>query len=443
MCFFTGVMAPSKIALASFAPQALPSRAIYTDDNLPILRGINSETVDLIYLDPPFNTGRGFPFPGGGKKRKMAFTDTWKWSDEHDHHRYMLGMECPEAVAVVDTARLINSDSHGAYIVYMGVRLLEMRRILKPAGSVYFHCDSAMSHSVKMLMDAVFGIKNFRNELIWFYPHMSAAKRHFPKKHDNLFFYTRGDSYTFNGDAVREQYDDLTIRRYKSDVVFPGGYRAKMNPKGRLPYSVWKIPLVRNVSKEKTGYPTQKPMALLERIVRVSSNKGDLVLDPFCGCATTCVAAERNKRRWIGVDISPEAKVWVEKRMQEDPDVRLAVHRDVEYPQRRPVRTDLPRTRINRAELLPVIHANQSGICNGCRRAMAMDLMDIDHIQSRARGGSDDLRNLQLLCRTCNTMKGAGTMEELITKLKEQEAAEQIRLWREGINEKIAEKRRP
>ena len=152
------------------------------------MRGINSETVDLIYLDPPFNTGRGFPFPGGGKKRKMAFTDTWKWSDEHDHHRYMLGMDCPEAVAVVDTARLINSDSHGAYIVYMGVRLLEMRRILKPDGSIYFHCDPAMSHSVKMLMDAVFGIKNFRNELIWFYPHMSAARRHFPKKHDTLFF---------------------------------------------------------------------------------------------------------------------------------------------------------------------------------------------------------------------------------------------------------------
>ena len=406
-------------------PQKLPARAIYVDDNLPILRGFNSDMVDLIYLDPPFNTGRGFVLPGG-EKRKMAFTDTWKWSEEHNLHRYALGLDSPDAVAVVDTARMINGNPHGAYLVYMGVRLLEMRRILKPTGSIYFHCDPVMSHSVKMLMDAIFGRENFMNEIIWYYGGGGASTKRWGRKHDVIFFYRKSDECVFNADAVR--------RPHKLDYE-----------KGALADDVFIHHGVIPWSKERTGYPTQKPLVLLQRLILASSSEGDLVLDPFCGCATTCIAAEMQKRRWIGIDLSKEARRLVKTRLYDTGVDRVAAHKKVpvSYPDKRPKRTDMPGEHIDRKEWLKRLYTKQQGICNGCYQETRADLMDIDHIIPKSRGGSNIPVNLQLLCRSCNTIKGAGTMEELFKKLAKLESAEKINQWRASINKKIADNRRP
>lgn len=428
--------ADNRFAFAPASPQALPERAIYVDDNLPIMRGINSDSVDLIYLDPPFNTGRGFPLPGG-EKRRVAFTDTWKWSEEHDQHRYALGLDSPNAVAVVDTARLVNGSSHGAYLVYMGVRLLEMRRILKPTGSIYFHCDPTMSHSVKLMMDAVFGRENFRNEIIWSYRTGGVSKRHFPRKHDNIFSYGGGGNVKHNPPRERIYYDKPFFGIMKDNA---GRYYADVYVR-----DMWEIPAVINVSKERADYPTQKPLALLERIIKASSNKGDIVLDPFCGCATTCIAAQIHKRQWIGIDLSAKARELVQKRLDDiGIDAYTKRHNiPIAYPDSRPRRTDLPRQRIDRKEWLPRLYEGQRGLCNGCRLETAAKLMDIDHILAKARGGGNESFNLQLLCRACNTLKGEGTMEELFEKLAKQETAEKIRQWREGIEQKITAARFP
>jgi site-specific DNA-methyltransferase (adenine-specific) len=194
-----------------------------------------------------------------------------------------------------------------SYNYYIMERLQACKKVLKNTGSIYLHCDYRASHYLKMIMDDVFGYNSFRNEIVWFYPSMSAAHNYFPRKHDTIFFYSKTTKYTFNGDSVREKYDPKTIARYNNPVIFPGGYEAKMNKNGRLPYSVWQMPPLRNVSEEKTGYPTQKPIPLLERIIKASSNEGDIVLDPFCGCGTTISAARKWSRCWIGIDINMTA----------------------------------------------------------------------------------------------------------------------------------------
>ncbi len=295
------------------------TRALYTGDCLDIMdERIPDNSIDLIYLDPPFNSNSKYNLPFKNKDKSLrpveAFKDTWEWTerDVESLRRLERNPLTRSLATIVKFAQEIEQKVGGrgksslaSYLLSMTIRLKEMRRVLKDTGSIYLHCDLTAGHYLKLVMDAIFGRKSFRNEIVWFYPSMSAARKQFPKKHDSILFYTKGKNWTFNGDKVREQYDEKTIRRYENDVIFPGGYKARMNPKGRLPYSVWQIPPLRNVSKERLGYPTQKPLALLERIIKASSNEGDLVFDPFCGCGTTVHAAESLDRQWIGIDISP------------------------------------------------------------------------------------------------------------------------------------------
>ena len=167
----------------------LPQRAIYTGDNLPFLRSMDSETADLIYLDPPFNSGKQWanPVQAAGRRAMAEFKDTWDLSDIHADHEYEMARYFPEAVDLIDAMARVNGESWKAYLIYMGVRLLEMRRVLKPTGSIYYHCDPVMSHGVKLLMDAIFGRANFRNEIVWCYTGPSAIKTGFPRKHDGRF----------------------------------------------------------------------------------------------------------------------------------------------------------------------------------------------------------------------------------------------------------------
>ena len=273
------------------------NRTLWTSDNLPVMRGMNSETADLIYLDPPFNSKKDYAAPIGSKAAGAVFQDTWGLDDVKQEWAEDLEADNTATWSTITAAGFTHGESAQAYITYMAIRLLEMRRLLKPTGSIYLHCDPTMSHYLKLLMDAVFGAKNFRNEIVWCYRGAGYPKKDFGAKHDTILRYSKGKKYTFNLDEVRGPYAQATVERFKhyiGNVRGDANYgQQSLNPKGRRPDDWWQIqPIAPSDKRERTGYPTQKPLALLECIIKASSNPGDMVLDPFCGCATTCVAAE-------------------------------------------------------------------------------------------------------------------------------------------------------
>ena len=418
----TGIKTDNFAMEKKSANKTAPVRDIYTGDNLPILRSMNSETVDLIYLDPPFNSGKQWanPIKAGGKKAKVEFKDTWTLDDIHADHEWQIMRDCPQAVSAIDSMADINGVSWRAYLIYMGVRLLEMRRILKPAGSVYYHCDPVMSHGVKILMDAIFGGGkttsggNFRNEIIWHYKNASRGKLQFAKAHDVILWYGKTDKAVFNQKDVLVPFESgMTEWRHSK-----GGQKGKKMPEGKTPDDVLVMPAINTMSKERTGYPTQKPLALLEKIIKASSNAGDLVLDPFCGCATTCVAAERLKRNWIGIDLSEEAAAIVIERMKKEVESPLAdPEAKVRHLRKPPKRNDLMRT--DDQILRPRLHHKQEGECNGCGDKLELRHLENDHVVDKNRGGQDEDVNIQLLCGNCNRIKGNRGMQYLLRRINE------------------------
>ncbi|GHU39490.1 restriction endonuclease subunit M [Spirochaetia bacterium] len=299
---------------------------LFYGDNLTIVKKMSSESIDLIYLDPPFNSNRsynllyknttGLPIP----EQIEAFCDTW----ELDFEKSELASDIPrvmqeyginadtvhfwhymvEALRMTDTKLL-------AYLVYMTVRVIEMYRILKPTGSLYLHCDPTASHYLKVILDGIFGKDNFRNEIVWDYKRWPTKAKRFQRMHDIIFFYGKSDINTFTvlyrepsassqkrwgGKQQRVTFDEQGNRlpTLEEQTDSPG-----------VPMSdVWQIPIIAPSAKERLGYPTQKPIALLERIILASSKEGDVVFDPFCGCGTTIEASIRNNRQWIGCDIA-------------------------------------------------------------------------------------------------------------------------------------------
>jgi len=203
-----------------------------------------------------------------------------------------------------------------AYLSMMAVRLVELHRVLKPTGSIYLHCDPTASHYLKLLLDAIFDVRNFRNEIVWCYKLGGRPRKGWPKKHDIIFFYSKGkeDNFVFNSDAVRVPYES-TGGYISSGRKLVKGKEYKVHPLGKVPEDWWFISALNRESKERLGYPTQKPEALLERIIKASSNEGDVVLDPFCGCGTTVTVAERLKRRWMGIDITHLAITLIKERL--------------------------------------------------------------------------------------------------------------------------------
>ena len=314
------------------------NRTLYCGDNLEFLRGINSGTVNLIATDPPFNKGRDF------QARGASFTDRWSWgADVQPEWVEAIKDSGPGGWAVIEAARAAYGDDMGAFLCWLGVRVLEMRRIMRPDGSLYLHIDHTAQAWVKTLLDAIFGKANFRNEIVWAYPASpSTVRKDFPRKHDTLLRYTKGKNWTFNADAVRVPYAESSLERIKypakSSTVI-GGTEIQLQEGGKIPPSVWNdIQQAYRYRNENTGYPTQKPLALYERIIRASSNLGDIVLDPFCGCGTTLVAAEWLGRQWVGMDISAQAHQMVLDRLASAgltaPDAAI-------YATAPPVRTDL------------------------------------------------------------------------------------------------------
>ena len=386
------------------------NQTIWTGDNLDIMRGMDSATVDLIYLDPPFNSKANYAAPIGSKAAGAAFKDTWSLSDVDVEWINLIEAKHPALYRVLLAAM---TDSDKSYLVYMAARLIEMQRLLKPTGSIYLHCDPTMSHYLKLVMDSIFGRANFQNEFIWYYSGGGASKKRWARKHDVLLFYAGGKRPTFNPDAVRVPH------KWQSGQLRADGSERNYES-GKLADDVWQHHSLMPWAKERTGYPTQKPLALLDRIIRASSNEGDMVLDPFCGCATACIAAEKAQREWVGIDISPKAAELVTRRMHDELGLFFGgAHRsDI------PGRTDIGIViRYNDARNKKLLYGEQGGHCNGCDAHFEPRHLEIDHIIARAKGGTDHIENLQLLCGSCNRIKGDRGMEYLAVKLQLPRAA--------------------
>ncbi len=459
------------------------NRSLFHGDNLHFLRGMNSETIDLVATDPPFNKNRDFHATPDSLSAGASFQDRWSWRDDiHDEWVIQIQRDHYETWHVINAAKNVYGYDMAAFLCWLGVRLLEMHRILKPTGSIYIHIDHTAHAWVKALMDAIFGQHNFRNEIVWrrmgAHNDYSQGARHFGRIHDTLLRYSKGKNPTWN--VVHEPYSkeyikktynykDSDGRRYQiqplhaakpgGDTSYewkgrkppPGRYWAyskanmeRMDAEGRIHYSktgnpsykiyldeskgrtlqdLWDdIPAVYRKRNENTGYPTQKPLALYERIVKASSNTGDWVLDPFCGCATTPVAAERQGRNWVGIDIWDKAHEIVLERLEanrqllSDPDPKIF------YSTTPPVRTDrgdpavlylqtptgkagakYPAPRSQHSRLV----ADIGPFCQGCGRDYNFDprVLEVDHVMPRSDGGTDAYENLTLLCPPCNKDK--------------------------------------
>jgi site-specific DNA-methyltransferase (adenine-specific) len=306
----------------------MQNRTLFFGDNLEILREkIPDEVFDLIYLDPPFNSNRNYNvlFKEGlidSQAQIQAFEDSWHWTrDSQSVFEELVGAKTSKTKIneqisnlMLALEKLIGHNDMLAYLTMMTVRLIELHRVLKSTGSIYLHCDPTASHYLKIVMDAIFGNKNFRNEIIWHYRRYTATSNDFQQMHDVIFRYSKGKEVIFN--SLWQEYQPANLKNHPWETDEKGKtfywkrgkniepYKVYINEKGVKMNDVWIVPQISPIGKERLGYPTQKPEALLERIIEASSNEGDLVLDPFCGCGTTVAVAERLKRNWVGIDIT-------------------------------------------------------------------------------------------------------------------------------------------
>lgn len=298
-----------------------PKDKLYYGDNLDILRRyIPGESVDLIYLDPPFNSNATynvlFAEQNGSRAAAQikAFEDTWRW-DQAAAETYQEVVESGGQVAqaLLGFRTFLGDSNMLAYLAMMAPRLVELRRVLKSTGSIYLHCDPTASHYLKLLMDAVFGASSFQNEIVWHYQTGGASKRRFSRKHDILFFYTKGEEWLYYGDRIAIPRTPKSLQRARN----PKGARIQADDITKNPNDVFFIQQMNPMAKERLGYPTQKPEALLERIILASSDEGDLILDPFCGCGTTIAVSQRLNRNWIGIDITHLAITLIKHRLRD------------------------------------------------------------------------------------------------------------------------------
>jgi site-specific DNA-methyltransferase (adenine-specific) len=377
-------------------PQIPSSNTLFYGDNLEVLREhIADESVDLIYLDPPFNSKRDYNIlfkEASGEapaSQIKAFGDSWEYSAETERAReeiseIALQYGCPKLPLMIDGfVDVLGRNDVTAYLVMMAIRLLELKRVLKPTGSFYLHCDPTASHYLKIILDTIFGKENFKSEIIW---QRTIAKslmsRQLPNNHDVIFSYQRSELSTWNQDALFNKYDEFNLdektsgkyshrdengRIYRLDnLINPNQNRPNLtyeflgvtrvwrwtkermqnayeqglvvqSAPGRVPQfkryldeqrgrpigDVWTdIPPLNSQAQERLGYPTQKPEALLERIIQASSNEGDVVLDPFCGCGTTISVAQKLNRKWLGIDVTYLAIALIESRLRGQYDLK-------------------------------------------------------------------------------------------------------------------------
>ena len=430
------------------------NRTLFLKDNLPVLRGLDSDSIDLIATDPPFN--KGVPaFEGTTKAgQNVEFKDVWNWNDDvHPGWTDTLGKDHPSLSNVIWYANAAAGDDMGAFLCWMAVRMLEMHRVLKRTGSIYLHCDPTASHYLKAMMDAIFGRENFRNEIVWHHPKIGVASGKFTSNTDTIFSYTKGNEYTFNSQSTGEPNE--LFNRWKNKIVdnklyyeqaktikdSPAASKIRVlrrrlgreledddvvvdfsDPKNEKKIdNVWLYPFIRGNSKESTGYPTQKPLAMYKRMIAASSNPGDIVLDPFAGCATTCVAAEQLGRRWIGIDIREDSGGVIRERLEREVSESMEWDAIVRTPTEAPERTDdgepaapelvleSPKPnarRISVREARELLIVRDGLRCQGCGwEPNHADYLQVDHNKPRSLKGTDEMDNLALLCDPCNRKK--------------------------------------
>ena len=488
------------------------NRTIFHGDNLEFLRGINSETIHLIATDPPFKKGRDFHATPGSLAQGASFKDRWSWEqDVQGDWVDKIKDDWPAAYAVIESTRLSYGEDMSAFLCWLGVRLMEMHRVLRADGSLYLHIDHTAHAYVKALLDSIFGARSFRNEIVW--RRIRGAKndaRQYGRSSDTILFYTKSQKWTFDPPRLKQVDDSwykkedergkyvsrpllasgatkgdsgqvwrgvapkghwivprlLTARyekeqnrklqgtvRERLDILADAGYidfSRNGNPSWRRYLFEANPPRVDNIwddeetklmsrnSPERVGYPTQKPLALYERIIKASSNEGDFVLDPFCGCATTPIAAERLKRQWIGMDIWDGALEQVQNRLVRDTILRFDDQQHhvtlpkVHYETKAPIRTDdneIAAPRIKHKIPIPkekwemLSHKQMKShlaqyqtrdesknlvACAGCGRELEVEFMELDHISPKSDGGANSIINRILICRPCNGRKSNG-----------------------------------
>ena len=394
------------------------NRTLFHGDNLPFLRAMNSESIDLIATDPPFNKGRDFHATPDSLAAGAKFQDRWSWErDVHEEWTDQITDDHPRLMEAIESARYAHSDGMGAYMCFMAVRLLEMRRVLKPTGSLYLHCDPTASHYLKAVLDAIFGWKNFRNEIVWCYKSGGASpKRHFSRKHDIILWYAKTKDYTYNPQTEKsynrwfKPYRFAGVEEFQDEI----GWHTIVGMK-----DYWDVDMVGRTSKERVGYPTQKPVSLYKRMIRANSNEGDVVCDPFAGCATTLVAAEQLQRQWVGMDIWEGAHRLVIERLQDT----TGLFGDVIFTADPPTRTDDGETgapflrvkerirepegrKMSRAEMYDFLLTQHGSKCQGCDRTFDDSrYLELDHNTPRSDGGLNHILNRILLCGPCNRLK--------------------------------------
>ena len=469
------------------------NRTLFHGDNLPFLRGMNSGTVNLIATDPPFNKSRDFHATPDSLAAGAQFQDRWSWhTDIHDDWLIQIQRDEPEVWQVITAAKAVYGDDMAAFLCWLGVRLLEMHRILADDGSIFLHTDDTAQAWVKCLLDAIFGRDNFRNAIVWkrtrrgFKGSQFKAKR-YNSNTDTILFYSKSPKSFFDQIRVATPYEDGYVEKafrlnddqgpyyldlaynrpsasprpnlcYEYRGFFPphasgwkvgrarmeqlhmdgelveteGELYRKIRPKtGRIRNTLWDD-INETRGNEDTGFPTQKPLPLYERIIAASSNPGDIVLDPFCGCATTPIAAERLGRQWVGMDIWDGAHQMVLDRLESEglavPNRRgrrrqgpLMTFGDIHYETKPPERTDggepatlTLRAPTGRAQRLPPPRTHHGRLltdtgpfCQGCGADYTFDprVLEVDHINPRSQGGADAYDNLTLLCPPCNKEK--------------------------------------
>ncbi len=468
-------------------PPNFENRTFWISDNLPILREIDDDVIDLVYLDPPFNSKRIYHAPLGSQATGATFNDIWTMDSVKQEASDLLENLNSAAWRTIEGAGDSSGSAMKAYLIFMTPRLVEIRRILRQSGSVYLHCDPHASHYLKQLMDSIFGSRHFRNELIWHYGKMSNTSRNFPRNHDVILRYSKSDSFFFKpikGEdseyrnrfkrfvdsanhvvygSVKHSNDKLIRRRIKKieqslgRQISDGDILFNFNAEFKIQSDVIYAPILKGNSKEKTGWPTQKPLELLHKLILSSSKRGAMVLDPFAGCATTCIAAEQLGRQWAGIDIDSMALEVTIDRLKKVAEERNAVTGDptrvnasdqqvqmdgmkfdpttglwnaprVIVSETPPRRTDPHRPARTKNSVLRKIRWDQLDrhddpdrrFCVGCDRAKYFDDFDLDHVQPRSKGGPDVDDNIQMLCHSCNSIKGSTrTMTELREKLLE------------------------
>ena len=411
-------------------------KQLFIHDNIHVLRGINSNSIHLIATDPPFNAKKVFNSITDNKKNKKVFDDRWRWDEVTAEWAELLSTSHRSVVELIEAAVTIEGgtvnrrtgeistgrikNSIAAFLCWMAPRLIEMERVLKPEGSIYIHCDNSANSYLRLLMDAIFGRERFRNAIAWCYTGPSRVTKHFPRKYDTILFYS-GEGATFNKDdeALRVGYKQAVHNQGESKEGIFGKVEknsqekiSNINKKGKLIEDYWNDIDALRFTKERTknSFPTQKPVKLYERIITASSNPGEIVLDPFCGCSTTLVAAEKLGRQWIGIDNDDAAKDVLVEQM-----FKLVGPIEFRSSKTAPKRNDVKI--LSDKQLRILLHRKQMKCCGNkycTSKEIRPEDLELDHILPRSRGGDDGIDNRVGLCGNCNKRKSNKSIGEFM-----------------------------